>query len=157
MKQPGKKDPFIDGPILPEFVARSIEAHQKKTAIGGHDLFLGQVRADTDEEGRTVDAIEFSAYREMAIDCVHRIREESFERFDRLTCMHIHHSMGYVPVGALCFFVFVSAPHRDQLHEALSVIVERFKAEVPVFGKEWMEDGGHVWKTNRQNEASWST
>lgn len=149
MGRKAKKDPFIDGPIGADFVARSIEAHRTKTVIGGHDLFLGQVRADRDDAGREVEAIEFTAYREMAIETVDRIREESFERFPELSCMHIHHSLGRVEVGELCFLVFVSAPHRDRLHEALSTVVERFKAEVPVFGKELLEDGGHLWKTNR--------
>lgn len=150
------KDPFIDGPIPPDFVARSIEAHQKKTAIGGHDLFLGQVRADEKEQGRKVEAIEFSAYREMAKEVLHRIREESFQEFPQLSCMHVHHSLGRVSVGELCFFVFVSAPHRDGLHAALSEVVERFKAEVPVFGKELLEEGEHVWKTNRKVQDPWS-
>lgn len=149
MGRKAKKDPFIDGPIGADFVARSIEAHRTKTGIGGHDLFLGQVRADKDEEGRAVDAIEFSAYRDMAIDVVDRIREESFQGYPQLSCMHVHHSLGRVAVGELCFFVFLSAPHRDGLHEALSTVVERFKAEVPVFGKELLEDGAHLWKTNR--------
>lgn len=148
MSEKKMKDPFVEGAIPSSFIADSIEAHRKKTAIGGHDLFLGQVRADEKKEGR-VSGIEFSAYKEMAMEQVHRIREESFERFPKLTCIHIHHSLGEVPIGSICFFVFVSAPHRDGLHEALSELVERIKAEVPIFGKELLEEGGHVWKTNR--------
>lgn len=150
------KDPFIDGPIPPDFVARSVEAHQKKTDIGGHDLFLGQVRADSKAYGQEVEAIEFSAYKEMAIEQLHWIREESFLEFPELSCMHVHHSLGHVPAGQLCFFVFVSAPHRDQLHEALVKIVERVKNELPIFGKELLEDGQHVWKTNQDHTESWS-
>ena len=40
------KDVFIEGAITSEFVSKSIKAHQSKTNIGAHNIFLGQVRAD---------------------------------------------------------------------------------------------------------------
>ena len=41
-----KKSVFLNGAISPGFIADSIAAHSKKTTIGAHDIFLGQVRAD---------------------------------------------------------------------------------------------------------------
>jgi molybdopterin synthase catalytic subunit len=40
------KNSFIEGAISPEKIATSIAHHQHKTNIGGHSIFLGQVRAD---------------------------------------------------------------------------------------------------------------
>ena len=40
------KDIFIEGPINPIFVAESITKHTVKTTIGGHSIFLGQIRED---------------------------------------------------------------------------------------------------------------
>ena len=40
------KNIFVEGAITPEKIAKSIAAHQSKTGIGAHDIFLGQVRAD---------------------------------------------------------------------------------------------------------------
>ena len=54
------KKTFVDGPISPEKIATSIAHHQVKTNIGGHDIFLGQVRAD-EVNGKTVTAIDYSA------------------------------------------------------------------------------------------------
>ncbi len=140
------KDIFIEGPISPEKIATSIAHHQSKTGIGAHDIFLGQVRADT-IDGKTVTAIEFSTQREMANAVCHEIREAMFERFN-LHCMHIYHSLGTVKVGELCFFVFVSGGHRNDVFEALHVLVDEIKAKVPIFGKEIFEDATHQWKVN---------
>ncbi|WP_378176344.1 molybdenum cofactor biosynthesis protein MoaE [Aquimarina sp. SS2-1] len=142
-----RKTVFIEGPISPAFIANSIEKHQTKTTIGAHDIFLGQVRAD-EIDGKIVQAIDYSAYQEMAENKFHEIREATFSKYD-LTCMHIYHSLGKVKAGEICLFVFVSAPHRKVAFEALEYLVEEIKKEVPVFGKEVFEDETHVWKVNK--------
>ncbi len=134
------------GPILPEKIADSISHHQVKTQIGAHDIFLGQVRAD-EIEGKKVMAIEFSAYEELAEQKIHEIREEAFTKFD-ITCLHIYHSIGRINVGELCFFVFTSSAHRKAAMNACNYLVERIKAEVPIFGKELFEDETSQWKVN---------
>ena len=65
MKKKTIRNIFQQGAIQPEFVAESIAKHQSKTGIGAHDIFLGQVRADT-VDNKEVKAIEFTAYEEMA-------------------------------------------------------------------------------------------
>jgi len=141
-----RKTVFIEGPIGPDFIANSIEKHQTKTTIGAHNIFLGQVRADKIDE-KIVQAIEYSTYTEMAEDKFHSIREATFSKYD-LTCMHIYHSIGTVKAGEICLFVFVSAPHRKIVFEAMEFLVEEIKKEVPVFGKEIFEDETHIWKVN---------
>lgn len=145
MKKP--KPIFIEGEITPDFIANSIAKHQSKTEIGGHNVFMGQVRADEINDSKVV-AIEFSAYAEMAEKATFEIREAAFDKYD-LTCMHIYHSTGRVEVGGICFFVFVSAPHRAELYEATEYIVNRIKSEVPIFGKEILENGQVVSKKNK--------
>ena len=141
------KNVFIEGPISSEFIGKSIHKHQSKTSIGAHNIFLGQVRADIINE-KAVTAIDYSGYEEMANQKFHEIREAAFEKFD-LTCSHIYHSKGIVKTGEICLFVFVSAPHRKVVFEALEYLVERIKKESPVFGKELFEDATHVWKVNK--------
>ncbi|HBH07778.1 MAG TPA: molybdopterin converting factor [Flavobacteriales bacterium] len=141
------KNIFIEGPILPEFIANSIAKHQSKLDIGAHDIFLGQVRAD-EIEGKRVQAIDYSAYNDMANEVVHDIREAAFEKFD-LSCMHIYHSIGRVESGQICLFVFVSSAHRKMAFDALRFIVEEIKSKVPVFGKEVFEDESYTWKVNK--------
>jgi len=140
------KSVFKQGAISSEFIGESIAKHQTKTAIGAHNIFLGQVRSDVIDD-KTVTAIEYTAYEEMANAKFHEIREAAFVKFE-LTCMHIYHSLGIVNAGEICLFVFVSSPHRKMVFEALEFIVEEIKAKVPVFGKEIFDDSSHQWKVN---------
>ena len=144
VKKPKKV--FIDGPISPEFVAKSIASHSTKKDIGAHSIFLGQVRNDI-IDGKPVAAIEYTTYHEMADLKFHEIREAAFAAYP-LTCLHIYHSLGTVPAGEISLFVFTSAVHRAEAIKACEYIVERIKHEVPVWGKEILEDGSIVWKVN---------
>jgi molybdopterin synthase catalytic subunit len=140
------KSVFKQGAISSEFIGESIAKHQTKTSIGAHNIFLGQVRADV-IDNKTIKAIEYTAYEDMANAKFHEIREAAFEKFN-LTCMHIYHSLGTVNAGDICLFVFVSSPHRKMVFDALEYIVEEIKTNVPVFGKEIFEDSSHQWKVN---------
>ena len=115
--------------------------------IGAHDIFLGQVRAD-EIDGKTVTAIDYSAYDEMANKVFDEIREAAFEKFD-LTCGHIYHSKGIVKAGEICLFVFTSSKHRQMTFDATRYITEEIKVKAPVFGKEIFEDETHQWKVNK--------
>jgi molybdopterin synthase catalytic subunit len=138
---------FTQGAVTPGFIAESIGKHASQTAIGGHSIFLGQVRADV-TEGRKVVAIEYTAYEEMAMERMHQIREDIFAKHP-ITCMHVHHSLGMVETGEICLFVFTSSAHRAAAIEACSEMVERLKVELPIWGREILEDESHQWKVNR--------
>jgi len=85
---------------------------------------------------------------EMALNEMHKIREDLFSKYN-LTCMHVHHSLGTVKAGELCLFVFVSSAHRKAATDACAELVERIKAELPIWGKEIFEDESHQWKVNQ--------
>ncbi len=141
-----KKTSFIQGPISAEFIGNSIAKHQSKTTIGAHNIFLGQVRADL-IDGKTVAAIEYTAYEEMAEQTFYEIREAAFAKYE-LSCLHIYHSLGTVKTGEICLFVFVSAPRRKVVYQALEFLVEEIKEKTAVFGKELFEDESYTWKKN---------
>ncbi len=147
MKEGKPKNIFIKGAITASFIAESIEKHSVKKNIGGHSIFLGQVRAD-EINGKKVSAIEYTAYEEMALQKMHEIREAVFEQYE-LTCMHVYHSLGRVAAGEICLFVFTSSAHRKAAIAACSELVEKIKAELPVWGAELFEDNTHQWKVNQ--------
>lgn len=147
MKNDKIKNVFKEGAISSAFIGDAIAKHQSKTQIGAHNIFLGQIRQDK-IDNNTVKAIEYTAYEEMANLKFHEIKENTFSKFN-ITCMHIYHSKGIVNVGEICLFVFVSAPHRQVVFDALNYVVEEIKAEVPVFGKEIFEDSSYQWKVNK--------
>jgi molybdopterin synthase catalytic subunit len=141
------KNIFTEGAIQPQFIADSIAKHATKTNIGGHNIFLGQVRAD-EIDGKKVAAIEYTSNVEMALEKMHEIRESIFEKY-AITCMHVHHSLGNVNAGEICLFVFTSSKHRKVAIDACTECVERIKAELPIWGKEIFEGEGYQWKVNQ--------
>ena len=140
------KNIFVTGPIDPAFIADSIGRHSSKANIGGHSIFLGQVRNDI-IDNKEVTAVDYTAYQEMALEKMDEIREAIFEKYP-LTCMHVHHSLGIVAAGEICLFVFTSAVHRKEAIDACEELVERIKAELPVWGKEIFADETYQWKKN---------
>lgn len=141
------KNIFVEGPISPAFISDSIAKHSSKTAIGGHSIFMGQVRKD-EVDGKFVSAIEYATYQELALEKMHQIREEIFAKYP-LNCMHVHHSLGTIKTGDICLFVFTSSAHRKPAIDACNELVERIKSELPIWGKEIFEDETHQWKENR--------
>jgi molybdopterin synthase catalytic subunit len=147
MKERKLKNIFVQGPVAASFIAESIQKHSTRTSIGGHSIFLGQVRADT-IDGKQVASIEYTTYEEMALEKMNEIREAIFTKYD-LTCMHVYHSLGNVTAGGISLFVFTSSAHRKVAIHACGETVERVKAELPVWGKELFEDETYQWKENK--------
>jgi molybdopterin synthase catalytic subunit len=141
------KNIFTRGPIPPSLVAESIREHSAKMDIGAHSLFLGQVRSDV-IGGKTVAAIEYTTYEDMALEQMHEIREAIFAKYP-LTCMHVYHSLGTVRAGEISLFVFTSSAHRRAAIDACDATVEAIKSTLPVWGKELFDDNDSRWKENR--------
>ena len=141
------KNIFIEGPITASFISESIQKHSTQKNIGAHSIFLGQVRDDLINNKR-VAGIEYTTYKEMALEQMHTIREQIFATYP-LTCMHVYHSHGFVKAGEISLFVFASSQHRKAAIDACEEIVERIKKELPVWGKELFEDETYQWKVNQ--------
>ncbi|MCX2575304.1 molybdenum cofactor biosynthesis protein MoaE [Pedobacter sandarakinus] len=140
------KNIFKEGTISPTFIADSISKHQSKTNIGAHSIFLGQVRQD-EIDGNQVQAIEYTTYQELALAKMHEIREEMFQKYS-LTCLHVYHSLGKVNAGEICLFIFTSSVRRKAAMAACEELVERIKAELPIWGKEIFDNETIQWKEN---------
>lgn len=147
MREKKLRNIFVDGAIAADTIAESIRKHHTKTDIGAHSIFLGQVRADQIGDAQ-VSGINYTAYEELALEKMYEIREAIFAKYP-LTCMHIHHSLGLVAAGEICLFVFTSSRHRKAAMEACDELVERIKAELPIWGKEILTDESHQWKENK--------
>ena len=147
MKEKKLKNIFTQGAIPSFFIADNIQKHQSNTAIGGHSIFLGQIRGDI-IDNKAVVAINYTAYEEMALEKMYDIREDIFAKYP-LTCMHVHHSLGRVNTGEVCLFVFTSSAHRKAAIDACEETVERLKAELPIWGQEIFEDETYQWKENK--------
>lgn len=141
-----KNNIFEQGPISPIILSEWVGHHNNKTQVGGHDIFIGQIRAD-EKDGYILEKMEYTVYEEMGLDVYQKIRDDTFKNYPDLTCMHVRHSIGQVGVGELCFVVMTSAPHRGTAFDACRYFTERFKKEMPLWGRE-IYQGKTDWKVN---------
>ncbi|MGY6558129.1 MAG: molybdenum cofactor biosynthesis protein MoaE [Nitritalea sp.] len=137
---------FQSGPIPANRVAHLVAAYEDQNGIGAHALFLGRIRGDVKAAGK-VRAIQFSAYKEMAYKEFEFIVKDIAARY-AIQDMTVIHSEGEVAVGQLCMVIFVAGARRDATLSAERELVERVKFDLPIWGKELLEDGGDVWKVN---------
>src|SRR5919197_4890586 len=92
---------------------------------------------------RDVERIEYEAYREMAEERIVAILDEALSRHG-LEAAAAEHRFGTVPLGEPSVIVAVSAAHRDEAFAAAREIIDRIKAEAPIWKKE-VEVGGERW------------
>jgi molybdopterin synthase catalytic subunit len=138
---------LITGPVTREIISTILDSLGNNTVTGGHSMFLGQVRADTDGIKKVI-AIEYSAYETMVKAEADKIIKEINTAFTDVRIVRIIHSVGIVRAGEISLFVLVSAGHRRQAIDACSRIVELIKENLPVWKKEIFEDNTHNWKYN---------
>jgi molybdopterin synthase catalytic subunit len=108
---------------------------------GGIDVFIGTVRNVT--KGKPVVKLEFEAYIPMAISEINKIIQQTLERWP-IQKVLVHHRTGVLQVGEVPVVIAVSAAHRDAAFEACRYIIDTLKQTVPIWKKEFFEDG-EVW------------
>lgn len=139
------KNYLIPGPLSQNLISEIINDLSADTSAGGLSVFLGQVRADT-IKGKTVRAIEYSAYEEMVLSEIDRIKSEVMAECEEVKSLFIIHSSGMVMAGEISLLVAASASHRKQAIKACSSAVELVKERLPVWKKEIFGDDTHEWK-----------
>jgi molybdopterin synthase catalytic subunit len=138
---------FIDGPVPSSAISEIVAKAGKNTECGAHSLFVGQVRRD-EVEGKSVKAIEYSAYDEMVIMEADKVNKTIFSEFDDVRSLEIFHSKGHVRAGEISLLVMISAGHRAQAFTACARAVDLIKERLPIWKKEIFEDETGRWKEN---------
>ncbi|EEL48905.1 Molybdopterin (MPT) converting factor, subunit 2 [Bacillus cereus Rock3-44] len=100
--------------------------------------FIGTVREFT--KGRRTLYLEYAAYKTMAEKMLAKIGEEVKEKWPE-THVAITHRIGTLQISDIAVIVAVSTPHRKSAYEANEYIMERIKQIVPIWKKEFWEDG----------------
>ena len=136
---------LINGPITPDVITSLMEKISERTDTGGHSVFLGQVRADY-ENDKKVKAIDYSAYDGMVKVEAEKIKEIILAEFADVKSIEIIHSTGIVKAGEISLLVLVSAGHRHHAIMACSKAVELIKEKLPVWKREIFDDDSHLWK-----------
>ena len=84
---------------------------------------------------RDVERLEYEAYREMAGERIGAIVAEAIERHG-LQAAAAEHRVGTVPRGEASVAVAASAAHRGEAFAGAREIIDRIKAEAPIWKKE---------------------
>ncbi len=90
---------------------------------------------------REVERLEYDAYVQMAEERMTAIATEALERHG-LCAAAVEHRVGEVPLTMPSVIVAVSAPHRGEAFAGAREIIDRVKAEAPIWKKEMEGDVG---------------
>ncbi len=81
---------------------------------------------------RDVEELEYEAYAEMAAERIERIAAEEAGRHG-LCAIAVEHRTGTVPLGEPSVIVAASAPHRGEAFAGARAVIDRVKAEAPIW------------------------
>jgi molybdopterin synthase catalytic subunit len=102
--------------------------------------FSGVVRDNA--HGKAVRHLEYEAYPEMAERTLRDIIAEIHERWpDARVAMA--HRIGKLKIGEASLVIAMAAPHRAEAYAASRYAIERVKAILPVWKKEFASDGDY--------------
>jgi molybdopterin synthase catalytic subunit len=109
---------------------------------GGVCVFEGWVR--NENEGRTVQRLEYEVYAPLAIKEGEIVIAEAKLRFPFLAACCVHRS-GLLEIGDCAVWVGVSSPHRDEAFKACRYIIDEIKVRLPIWKKEHYVEGDSGW------------
>jgi molybdopterin synthase catalytic subunit len=102
--------------------------------------------------GRRTLHLVYEAYPPMAISEMERLGQQAHENFD-IAHIGIVHRTGRLEIGETSVVIAVSAPHRRAAFEACEWAIRELKRTVPIWKKEFFEDG-EVWVEGEGAPAS---
>jgi molybdopterin synthase catalytic subunit len=125
---------IVDAPIP----AEAIVAAMKAGGDGAVCVFDGIVRDNT--RGRRTLYLDYEAYREMALEHMHRLAAEAIEKFG-VRDVALVHRLGRLMVGETSVLIVVASAHRAAAFDACRWLIDTLKKTVPIWKKETFEDG----------------
>ncbi|GAB2496967.1 molybdenum cofactor biosynthesis protein MoaE [Promicromonospora xylanilytica] len=126
--------------LLDDAVARSVEGAVAAPECGAVVTFRGVVRDD--DGGRAVTSLDYEAHPD-ATDVLREVcRAVAEETGLRVAAVHRY---GHLEVGDVALVASASAGHRKEAFEACSLLVDRIKAEVPIWKRQQFTDGESEW------------
>ncbi|KOP72564.1 molybdenum cofactor biosynthesis protein MoaE [Lysinibacillus sp. FJAT-14745] len=125
---------IIDKPIDVEEVRQKVTDRN----AGAITVFIGTVREMT--QGKKTLHLEYQAYPAMAIKMFEQISKEIQEQWPEAK-VAITHRVGHLEISDIAVVIAVSSPHRKIAYEANEYAIDRIKQIVPIWKKEYWEDG----------------
>jgi MoaE-MoaD fusion protein len=116
--------------------------------------FVGTVRNNA--RGRTVTSLDYEAYPPAAERMLRQIGDEINQRWGVDTCAIIHR-IGHLGVGEASVAIAVSSAHRGDAFDACRYAIDRIKEIVPIWKKEFYEDGETWIGSEAEYQAAFGT
>jgi molybdopterin synthase catalytic subunit len=128
--------------------ARALVLELARGEDGAVVVFEGIVRNNS--KGRATRFLEYEAYEPMALAKMREIAAEVPQKFavDRIG---ITHRLGRLEIGEASVVIVVTSAHRKPAFEACHYAIDRLKKIVPIWKKEFFEDG-EVWVEGEPGE-----
>lgn len=120
---------------------RALEAECRTDHDGAVVTFAGTTRDHND--GSAVVSLSYEAYPEMAEQVLQKLFDAAFGRF-AVSRIRVAHRLGLVPVGEASIVVVVGSAHRGPAFDACRWLMDRIKAEAPIWKREQLRDGDAV-------------
>lgn len=127
---------IVEAPIDEAAVRAAVDAPE----CGAVVLFVGVIRDH--DGGERVRALDYSAHPEAERFLVELVADEHRRTGLRLAAVH---RVGPLVIGDAALVAAASAPHRAEAFEAIERLVERIKAEVPIWKRQHYADGASDW------------
>src|SRR5580698_2431683 len=121
--------------------AAEIAAEVKTGPDGAVCVFDGIVRDNT--RGRKTLYLDYEAYREMALEQMRGLAAEAVTKFG-VRDVTLVHRLGRLEIGETSVLIVVASAHRGPAFEACRWIIDTLKKTVPIWKKEYFEDGA-IW------------
>jgi molybdopterin synthase catalytic subunit/molybdopterin converting factor small subunit len=121
--------------------AEALIARIKRPEDGAVVVFDGIVRDNT--RGRRTLYLDYEAYEAMAMKQMQALAAEARTRFG-IRAASIIHRLGRLEIGETSVLIVVSSAHRAAAFDACRWIIDTLKKTVPIWKKEYFEDGA-VW------------
>lgn len=109
---------------------------------GASAFFVGTVRKE--HGGRPVAELRYECYEPMADKEIARIVEEAKNEYPVRDVRAVHR-VGLLRTGEVAVAVAVYSAHREEAFSACRRVVERIKAQVPIWKHERYADGSAEW------------
>ncbi len=121
--------------------AEEVIARLKLPEDGAAVIFDGIVRNNT--RGRRTLYLDYEAYESMALKQMEGLAAEARSRFG-VRQVALMHRLGRLEIGETSVLIVVASAHRGPAFEACRWIIDTLKKTVPIWKREYFEDGA-VW------------
>lgn len=112
---------------------------------GARVIFSGEIRASS--HGKSVTRLEYSAHKNLAEKHMLNVVEEAVREYDLHAALCVHR-VGMLEVFEPAVVVVTLGGHRKETYAANQYIIDRVKAETPIWKREFFADGTSVWGEN---------